>query len=589
MYRSPHRFTSVLTALLVVPSIANATDYVIDTDVTIENGGHVLGAYDSLIVTDTGTINTTGILSRGVYALGTDGMTFMNAGTISMAGRVGYGVYFSRGDNITLTNSGTISTARNSSMGVFLVESDNSELTNSGTISVAEEDSHGVFVYRNHGMGLTNSGTISAAANYSSGVDIFQSDNTTITNSGTISAAGNSSYGVRILQSENVILTNSGTISNAGGYAIQASEYSRDFTMNLLAGSVLVGDIDIGDAGTATLNFGPGLNAVISFNLLPHTITAASGAYRVSGNTVQVVSGASFSAQNGVSADLSARVARAVKSPDTTNAQVWVQVMGDYIDQDADFGSYQSLSGGLLLGRSFNASTGYFFGLSNSNTKGDMNAFDTRSTHVYGGIYHTGSFAGADAKMSLSFGVGDNTAKRYIANNTVSSGIETSKASYSSAFISPEITLSKSMSLGSGRLTPSIGLQYAALFTDGYTETGSTNSLSVGTRTAHMFKIRGELGYDFPSMDLAGGVFDLNLYGGAALRRIAGDDVALSAGGTSFGIASAGNSDEVQGYVGLKASLKQSDTMRLVGGIEFGRSSKQTSTISANLAFNIAF
>lgn len=115
-----------------------------------------------------------------------------------------------------------------------------------------------------------------------------------------MTTSGNGAYGLFAGGPDNT-LTNSGTVISEQSYAIFIS--GNNATLDLLAGSVLQGDVFFNDPDTATLNFGPGLNAVVSIDdnsgkgMIDDEmiITAPNDQYVVDGNTIYVLDGTGFS------------------------------------------------------------------------------------------------------------------------------------------------------------------------------------------------------------------------------------------------------------------------------------------------------
>ena len=85
-------------------------------------------------------------------------------------------------------------------------------------------------------------------------------DNNTLTNNGTVTTSGVYASGL-LAVGENNSVPNSGTVISQQSYSIGMPRANAILNLNL--GSVLFGDVLFGDTGTATLNFGTGLNAVV--------------------------------------------------------------------------------------------------------------------------------------------------------------------------------------------------------------------------------------------------------------------------------------------------------------------------------------
>ena len=202
---------------------AFATDVVMSTPVTTTQ---TLDGNDSLSVTASGSISTTGNGAYGIYASG-GANTITNSGTISTTGVGGWGIYATGGAN-RITNSGTISTTGDFGYGIYAVGGSN-RITNSGTISTTSNGGDGISATGGTNT-ITNSGTISTTGNGGDGIYASGGANT-ITNSGTISTTGFNGGGIFVTGTANTI-TNSGTISITGNGddGISAIEGTNTFT-----------------------------------------------------------------------------------------------------------------------------------------------------------------------------------------------------------------------------------------------------------------------------------------------------------------------------------------------------------------------
>ena len=118
---------STVFGLIAAPALpAFATDVVVSTPVT---STQTIDGNDSLTVTESGSISTTGTLGVGIVADG-GANTITNSGTISTTGYASDGIAASGGTN-TITNSGTISTTGAAGVGIVASGGTNT-ITNSG-------------------------------------------------------------------------------------------------------------------------------------------------------------------------------------------------------------------------------------------------------------------------------------------------------------------------------------------------------------------------------------------------------------------------------------------------------------------------
>lgn len=165
---------------------------------------------------------------------------------------------------------------------------------------------------------------------------------------------------------------------------------------------------------------------------------------------------------------------------------------------------YDSAYFGLAFGveRDFGAAS--IFGLMGGYLSSTMQA-DSRfitsqeieSQGGFAGIYGSSTLAHQiDISGSLIGGWTNSDSERNFNNNlAVPTFVETASGSFGSVFIAPSLTLSRDYALDEHTtLTPSLSALYAHQWSDGYTETGSTANLSVGSGQASVFEANAELG-----------------------------------------------------------------------------------------------
>jgi hypothetical protein len=390
-------------------------------------GGNVFGG-DFNIVTNTGSITTNGGSGHGMTAGGSYN-TLTNSGDIIVnetLGGSGHGISGGTFAGVfnTLTNSGNIRVNGGSGNGMSAL-GDSHVLTNSGNINVNE-------------LGMTSGRGLYAKGDFN-----------TLINSGNITVAGQASDGLHANGNSNTI-TNSGTVLSDEALSVYMN--GTDATLNLLSGSVLSGKVyvDLNELDTATLNFGSGLNAAVTFEaygqLLASDITiTAPGPYTVVGDTVYVTDLGDTAAQNRVNTVATRMIHDAVASrgivPAVTQGSsqpgTWASVSGGLVRNsgDANLSGYDGNVVSGSFGRDRLDGTSTFGGVSLTQTKTD-NGVATDAIGVHGGIY--GQLAGAD--YTLSGGLGYLDTERERANNMLASGLETASDSYLSAFISPAMT-----------------------------------------------------------------------------------------------------------------------------------------------------
>jgi outer membrane autotransporter protein len=238
--------TSSAYGIKVTGSYNQVTNDVDAAIITTGSSGRGISISDSSLAINSGTINTDGTSSYGIYA-GGDADVITNYGTINTANSRAYGIYLN-GDNGSVTNSGTINAEQ--SYGIYGNGNAN-QIFNSGTINTTSgSTSYGIYVSAASSSTASsdsynivdNSGIINSSSH---GI-YFKDSYTQISNSGTINSGSDSgSYGIKS-EGDNSTITNSGDITSAKYAIYNSSEGTIINNSGNLTGSVLL--------GSATLN-----------------------------------------------------------------------------------------------------------------------------------------------------------------------------------------------------------------------------------------------------------------------------------------------------------------------------------------------
>ncbi|MCB1478941.1 MAG: autotransporter domain-containing protein [Rhodobiaceae bacterium] len=605
-----------------VADFLNGTTITVNNMGAIETTGNAIGAINAggstLFLTNSGTVTGS---NWGVFASTIESL--VNSGTISGSG-IGDGV--SAGIITSLVNSGTISSARNG-----VASSGNiTSLINSGTISGAD---NGVFALGTL-TSLVNTGTITggyAGINGSNSGVIGR-----LENSGTITGL----FGI-FTSSPLTTLVNSGTITGTSGVAIFDSSAPADHELTLLAGSNIQGNILFSE-GTLSLNVGNGLSISNTFLGTPPVIGSTGGqpfVQSASGLEVVVVDPTTLVAADEQLADLSSGISGVIGSRigqqrslsgfaayqqveradsammlayegegDDADAlrerlrqqirrQVWVEGFGSYRDQGANGNAAgsQQVIGGVVAGIdgtvSDNLSLGFFGGGAWGQVENDPGAQKTDSESFYGGIYAATSGWGLDWDFVLTAGQTSYDRERQVANNLVVGGIETATADEDGWFIIPELTVTGEMAapmLPGGKIEPFVTLRYAGLFLDGFSETGVTNPLTVGSRELHQGTVR--LGMHLPrTVKVDGGVLTTRATFGIEGRTNFGDDV-LTGTLLGQGIAFTAGDDEVlAGFLALTAEFLSMSGMTAYGAVETQVDTTSAVQVAAKAGVKVPF
>ncbi len=187
--------------------------------------------------TNNGTINTTGVNAPGIRV--EDGSGINNSGGINTKGRSAAGIV--AGSNNKITNSGTITVTGPGAAGIRA--RDKNQLTLSGTVASAQGSA--LILGDNNTVNHSGNKTLRSTGTNTPAV-VLGSGNT-LTNTGRIEATGSGASAHAITGDSNNTINNSGVIAANGGNAINFTGSGN--LINLLAGSVIIGDIECGIDG----------------------------------------------------------------------------------------------------------------------------------------------------------------------------------------------------------------------------------------------------------------------------------------------------------------------------------------------------
>lgn len=533
------------------------------------------------------TVVCTGDDTNG-YTTGADNLdvTVLPDATVTGGGLNVIGL---NGNFNTVTNNGTITAPD----GRGIHAESNSTIINNGTISTGVLFGGDGIQVQGPRNTITNNGTISTTANNASGINLSDADNTVI-NSGSILTAGNGATGINVSSSDSAV-TNSGLIQVTGNSnAIRFG--SSNSTLNLLSGSVIIGGLNFSSANN-TLTVGNGLSVALTFNnQLPATIEAYGAPYAVSGNQVAVVDPTALAMQDEMLADLTSGIFNSIharlagtggsssagagmqlgmspmmqlgggsmmqlgmqdESPsvESDTGGVWAQAFGGARSEDAGqptvgsetryFGGLAGIDGRLMPG----IMIGAFGGASEADLEVDFDSQDIDATSYFGGAYASLQQSGFFASLMVTAGRTDYDSARRVANNAVATGLETATASYDGTFVSPELTVGASMSLGGVALEPSARVRYAKLSLGGYSETGAADNLTVRGRDVSLWL--GRLQLAMPMSSEAG-----TLAPRIGIEAWSSDNDSVSAVllGQAISFNPGGDDDEVTGFLGMTAT-----------------------------------
>ncbi len=376
--------------------------------------------------------------------------------------------------------------------------------------------------------------------------------------------------------------------------------------MTLLPGSRLIGAINLGGGGNTVsfhvgsqdLTFGLGLAGVTINSTVPYVVSG--------GNRIVTVDPTPFAATNGTTVDVTGTIsnvlagrldevgggsaagtptplaympaddvdarldgafasfgaaARAMPSGVTAQyaegAAIWGRGFGGWRHEDASSSTLENTTafyGGLFgIDSAVGADTrlGAFFGGGATDTDYTPSINDDSSDMVFGGVLARRDFGASFVSAAVQGGYSWNDTSRTINNNLAPNGIETAKGSFDGWYVNPEATFGDEFTMptegGSFAVIPSVTLRYLHAEYDGYTETGSSSNMTVGSRSQDVFEQRGQVKFaasgEALSGNLHGGVLGQESLGNSAVNvTVLGQTLAVTTSGGNVwgGFAGAG-------------------------------------------------
>ncbi|TEW51889.1 autotransporter outer membrane beta-barrel domain-containing protein [Psychromonas algicola] len=581
---------------------------------TIINNGSISAIYynslafvstgENSTITNNGSIFTTD-LGANAMALTGDNSTVINNGSISTTYRNSDGLWLI-GDYIDFTNTGTITTSSTSAEGLY-VNGYSADITNTGSISTEAGSStftsasHAIYV-SDQNINITNTGTLSTLGEQSSGIYVSEGDGTIISNTGNILVEGKDAHGIYLSDYQsNTTITNSGTISatGEGGYAILGSDLT-DTTVNLLAGSTIIGGIDLG--GTTdndTLNvYASGINQTLTavtetienINIIGGTgIITDSGimtldtANEASRSTALASSTASIHSiarqrmltnNNPTTSPLTAALELSPSMLYQEQAPVfWSQVFGGSLSHEATdtASAYDTNHLGFTLGyeRDFQQSRmGLMLGLVNTTTD-STDSFENTTSSFYTGAYYSKKLGWMDISSSLLAGYATNDNKRYV------NGSETAKSDFTSVYLSPSVTASSTyIVVDNVEIQPAASLDLTLAQLSSYKESGTTVSdLDVDSRNLQSLRATIQLAtiYHFSEN------MNTSFTAGISALNTNDEDISLSVDGNSLTY-SADNGTGTTPFVGVDFNLVDYNDFNISVGLSAGSNSDENYT-----------
>ena len=275
---------------------------------------------------------------------------------------------------------------------------------------------------------------------------------------------------------------------------------------------------------------------------------------------------------------------------------VWTNAFGGFRNQQADGPNLASRSTGYGGAIGIDGQwrpdlrVGAFIGAGQGNFDVDRNSQSIDSDYVYGGVYGRFEWLTHFLDWAVQAGRSDNKSQRLVANNMAPGGLETASASYDGWYVSPEIAYGVRLPINANMtLTPTARVRYLTGQFDSYNETGSAQTLSVGTRNLQNLEERFELALTLYEPMSAGIIKTTATLGALAQQRIGDRTIDTVLIGQDLAFATPGQNSSFGGFAGLAFDYRITSSANIYGGVEAAIMDDRSTTATARGGVRVRF